>query len=1151
MPLRFAHLHVHTEYSILDGACRIKDVQEAARLHGMDSIAITDHGVMYGALSFYQNAEKAGVKPIIGSEVYVAPRGRRTRDGGLEEQPFHLVLLARDNTGYRNLMRIVTRGFTEGFYYKPRIDQEILSEYKEGLIALSACLKGEVQQCLLREDPEGAEAVIERYASLFGDDGFYLEIMDHGIPEQAKVNQLIVPIAREKGIGLVATNDVHYVYREDAKPHDHLLCIQTGKLIAETARLKFSTEEFYLKSPEEMRSLFPDFPEALSNTADIAERCNVKIDLDQVYLPSYETPVGYDLDSYLEHLAMEGVHKHYGEEPAPEVLERLSMELGVIKSLGFSGYFLIVWDFVKYSKEQGIKVGPGRGSAAGSLVAYALGITTIDPLKYSLLFERFLNDQRIALPDIDIDFSHFRRSEVIDYVADKYGRDRVSPIVTFSRLKAKAAVKDVGRVKDVPYGRMDMITKMIPDDPKMTIDLALDQSQDLRDAYDTDPDVREVIDVARSLEGMVRHASVHAAGVVIAADAIDTYAPLSIQQKSGENSTVITTQYDMYDIEALGLLKVDMLGLKTQSLLELAENLIEKRHGAGLDIDELPMDDPMTFKLIQEARTVGTFQLASPGMRALMSDMQPNRFEDIIALIALFRPGPLGQNMHKAFVDQKHGRQAVTYPHPSLEGILKETYGVIVYQEQAMQAARLMAGYTGLEADELRKAIGKKQADVMFRHREKFIEGARTGGIEEAVASRVFDLIETFGGYGFNKSHSTAYALVSYQTAYLKAHYPPEYMSALMTIYMDNQDRLVEYINECRRMGLEVKPPDINVSDANFTPEDTHVLFGLSAVRNVGGAVVDQIVACRDEGGPFDTFREFCERVPASALNKKTLESLIKAGAFDTIEPDRSTLLSTYDYDVSAAQRRRKEREEGQFSLFGGGEDGEMEIEETSHIEVVEISKRQLLAFEKEMLAVYVSDHPLSDWREIIEANSDMEIAQISEDMDKATVTLGGIIARLEKKYNKAGKPWATFSLEDFSGSIETLVFSNKYERLVDLLADDAIVIVKGRLDLRESTRKFLADELKPLPRGSMKPECLVLSVEAARFTEDMVGSIKEILVEHAGDVPVQLRLCDNGEDAHLVRLGELYSVNTGGDIIARLKSLLGDASVILKYPEM
>lgn len=1149
MPPDFAHLHVHTEYSILDGACRIKDALAAAGSMGMDSLAITDHGVMYGALSFYKQAIEAGIRPIIGSEVYFTPRDRRSREGGLEETPFHLVLLARNNAGYRNLMRIVSRGFLEGFYYKPRVDMEVLTENREGLIALSACLKGEVQSHLMHDDPDGARQALERYLSLFGYEDFFLEMMDHGIPEQAKVNQMLVPLAREMGVGLVATNDVHYVRKEDAKPHDHLLCIQTGKMLSDPARLKFSTEEFYLKSPEEMAALFPDFEEALSNTADIARRCEVEIPLNQVYLPTYNTPEGYDLDSYVRHLALEGVKKRYGEDPAPEVMERLEYELEVIRSLGFSGYFLIVWDFVKYSKEQGIKVGPGRGSAAGSLVAYALDITTIDPLKYSLLFERFLNAERIALPDIDIDFSHTRRAEVIEYVSNKYGRDRVSPIVTFSRLKAKAAVKDVGRVKEVDFPRMDALTKMIPDDPNMTIDLALEQSKELAEAYDTDQEVHEIIDTARSLEGMVRHASVHAAGVVIAADAIDSYAPLSIQQKTGENSTLITTQYDMYDVESLGLLKVDMLGLKTQSLLELAVQMIEKRHGITVDIDDLPVDDEDTFKLIQQGRTVGTFQLASPGMRGLMRDMVPSRFEDIIALIALFRPGPLKQNMHKTFVDNKHGRQKVSYPHPMLETVLSETYGVIVYQEQAMQVARTLAGYTGLEADELRKAIGKKKADLMARHREKFIAGAIDNGVDEPSARRVFDLIETFGGYGFNKSHSTAYALVSYQTAYLKSHYPEEYMAALMTIYMSDGDRLVEYINECRIMGLTVMPPDINVSDVYFTPGDSHVLFGMSAVRNVGSGVVEQIVACREEGGPFATFNDFCERVSPTALNKKTLESLIKAGAFDSLEPDRSKMLSTYEYCVATAQRRRKDRDAGQFTLFGGEGLEEEQLDESSHIEVIEIPKRKLLGFEKEMLGVFVSDHPLSDHREQIASHADLEIAQIAPEMDKSTMKVGGLIVKIDRRFNKAGKPWAVFTLEDFSGSIEVLVFANKLDKMSEMLVDDAIVLVRGRLDLKDNSRKMLAEEIKPLPRGSMRPDCLVLSLDTGRFTEEMVAHIKDILMEYPGEVPVELRLHDNGGEAHIVRLGDLYSIGTDGDLIARLKALLGEMAVSLKYP--
>ena len=1147
MSQKFAHLHLHTEYSILDGACRIGDALKAAREMGMDSLAITDHGVMYGVLYFYRQAVDLGIRPVLGTEVYVAPNGRFARDAGLEERPYHLVLLAENNTGYENLMRIVTRGFTEGFYYKPRVDKEVLAEHSQGLIALSGCLKGEVPAALLAGDNDAASRAIDDYLDIFGDGNFYLELMDHGIPEQAQVKEMLVEIGREKGVPLVVTNDVHYVGSDECKPHDYLLCIQTGKMLDEPSRMRFSSEEFYLKSPEEMAKLFPDFPQALANTVEIASRCQVDIPLDKIYLPRYDPPEGFDLDSFLEHLATEGVRERY-PDPSEEVEQRLKRELEVIKSLHFSGYFLIVWDFVKYAKEKGIKVGPGRGSAAGSLVAYALGITTIDPLKYGLLFERFLNPERIALPDIDIDFSHDRRSEVIDYVANKYGKNRVAQIISFSRLNARAAVKDVGRVMDVPYARMDTLSKMVPEEPKMTIELALKQSSDLRGAYESDSQVREIIDTALKLEGLVRHDTIHAAGVVIADNELTMYTPL--QRKGGDDSEIVT-QYDMYNIENLGLLKVDFLGLRNQSLLELAVNLINNRRKEDLDIDNIPMDDPETFKLIQSGRTVGTFQLASTGMRALMRDLMPSRFEEIIALIALYRPGPLESGMHKVFVDQKQGRKEVRYPHPSLEVILRETYGVIVYQEQAMRIAQVLAGYTGLEMDELRKAMAKKQVDLMYSHREKFIMGACDRGVDLGTATRVFDLIEKFGGYGFNKSHSTAYAYVSYQTAYLKANYPSEYMAALMTIYMDNQDRLVEYINECRRMGLEVRLPDINMSDGHFTPYDDHILFGLSAVRNVGSAVMEQLIECRNQGGPFKSFMEFCDRVSPSVTNKKTLESLIKAGAFDSVEGDRSLLLATYEMAVSTAQRKRREKEEGQFTLFDESDEADEGLNDRLPGDYVEIPKKQLLAWEKEMLGVYVSDHPLSEYRELLSGLVDLEVSQISQEMDKAVLTVGGLVEGLEKRYNKAGKPWASFTLEDFSGYMEVLLFHHKYEKYIEFLAEDAIVLIKGRVDLRDNSSKLLADEIKPLPRGSMTPNRLVLKIDAARFTDDKTSHIKEILIEHPGNVTVNLHLYDNGALADTVKLGELYSVGTDSDLLAKLKSLLGESAATFEYPEI
>lgn len=1146
MPGEYVHLHLHTEYSILDGACRISDALDAARGMGMDSLAITDHGVMYGVLEFYQKAIQKGIRPILGAEIYVAPRGRYVRDGGFEERPNHLVLLAENNTGYENLMRIVTKGFTEGFYYKPRVDEEVLAEHSEGLIALSACLKGKIPAALLAGDEATASGAAEEYVRIFGEGNFFIELMDHGIEEQVRVNPMLVELARRKGIGLVATNDIHYVKPEDSKAHDYLLCIQTGKLLAEPSRMRFSTEEFYMKSPGQMADLFPDFPEALSNTVDIASRCEVEIPLDTVYLPRYEPPTGYDLDSFLEHLAIEGIKTRF-PEPTDEVWERLEIELDTIRKLRFSGYFLIVWDFVKYAKEKGIKVGPGRGSAAGSLVAYALGITTIDPLKFGLMFERFLNPERIALPDIDIDFSHDRRSEVIDYVSSKYGRDRVAQIISFSRLNARAAVKDVGRVMDVPYARMDTLSKMVPEDPKMNIELALKQSRELKEAYDSDREVREIIDTARSLEGLVRHDTIHAAGVVIADNELNKYTPL--QRKGGDDSEVVT-QYDMYNIENLGLLKVDLLGLRNQSLLELAGRLIRNRGENGFDIDGIPMDDPDTFKLIQRGDTVGTFQLASTGMRALMRDMMPGKFEEIIALIALYRPGPLSSDMHKVFVDQKHGKKKVKYFHPDLEDVLRETYGVIVYQEQVMKISQVLAGYSGLEADQLRKVMAKKQHEKMAGHRVKFIQGACDNGVDESVATRVFDLIEKFGGYGFNKSHSTAYAFVSYQTAYLKAHYPSEYMAALMTIYMDNQDRLVEYINESRRMGLEVRLPDINLSDGNFTPHEKHILFGLSAVRNVGIAVVEQIVQVRDEGGNFDSFIDFCERVPQSVINKKTVESLIKAGAFDSIEEDRRRLLATYDVAVSTAHRKRREKEEGQFSLFG-----DIEVDENTNGglpgDYVEVPKRQLLAWEREMLGVFVSDHPLSDYREVLSGFADIEVSQISRDMDRAFLTVGGLITGIEKRYNKAGKTWAIFTLEDFTGSIEVLLFHNKYEKYADLLSEDAIILARGRVDMRDNSRKILADEVRLMPRNSLRPNRLTLKVEAGRFDEEKSSLVKEVLMQHPGELPVYLQLLDNGEESTTLRLGELYSVSTEGDVLGKLRSLLGETAAILEYPQL
>ncbi|MDD5748303.1 MAG: DNA polymerase III subunit alpha [Actinomycetota bacterium] len=1142
----FVHTHLHTEYSILDGACRIDEAISRAKDFGMEALAITDHGNMYGVLSFYRKAHSEGIKPLIGSEVYLAKKSRKSRGGGLEEQPAHLVLIAENNTGYQNLIKIVTRGYTEGFYYKPRVDFEVLSEHSAGIIALSACLKGEIPAKILNDDLEGAENTLDKYLQIFGYENFFLELMYHGIPEQAKVNRVLVELSKKKGVRTVATNDVHYVRKEDTKSHDFLLCIQTGSIITDQSRLRFSSDELYLKSQEEMDALFPDFPEAISETAEIARRCNVEIPMNRVYLPKYEPPEGFDHNSYLEHLAREGIRERYLEAPR-EVMERLENELETIKTLDFAGYFLVVWDFVKYAREKGIKVGPGRGSAAGSLVAYALGITSIDPIEHGLLFERFLNPERIALPDIDIDFSHDRRSEVIEYLTRKYGRQKVAQIISFSRLNARQAVKDVGRCMDVSYSRMDAISKMVPDDPNITIKDALELSPELRSAYEKENIVREIIDTAKSLEGLIRHDTKHAAGIVIADDDLTKYTPL---QRKGGNDDEIVTQYDMYDIEALGLLKVDLLGLKNQSLLELTTRLIKKRRNIEFDIDNIPMDDPETFKLIQSGRTIGTFQLASTGMRSLMREMMPSNFKDIVALIALYRPGPLNSNMHKVFVDQKHGRKPVKYPHPSLKSILEETYGVIVYQEQVMRIASVMAGYSGLEADELRKAMAKKKPEIMEKHRGKFIDGAKKRGIDENIAKGVFDLVEKFGGYGFNKSHSTAYAYVSYQTAYLKAHYPSEYMAALMTIYKNDQEKLVEYIYESRKMGIDVKPPDINSSEDSFTPYDNYILFGLSAIRNVGSAVVEKIIDEREKNGVYKSFLNFCERVPSSVTNKKTVESLIKSGAFDSLEQSRSLLLSNYENQLATALRKRREEEEGLISLFSENENPDENQIEFLKNDSRETPTNKMLAFEKEMLGVYVSDHPLSEWKDALMNQAEIEISQISPEMDRSSLCIGGIINRFEKHYNKQGKAWATFTLEDFSGSIEAVVFYSKYEKFQEKIKNDAIVIVKGRLDLKGDSKKIIADEIMPLSRKSNKPSRIEIVVETENFTEELTAHIKEILIDHPGVTPVRLVIHQNGKAISTVKLGELYSVDTESDVIARLKALLGTKALKIVYSE-
>ncbi|MHB8781131.1 MAG: DNA polymerase III subunit alpha, partial [Candidatus Geothermincolia bacterium] len=911
--MSFVHLHTHTEYSMLDGACRIKDLLAAAQELSMPALAITDHGVMHGVIPFYEEARKAGVKPILGSELYVALGSRFDRNPGRDGGPSHMVLLARNQEGYRNIMRMITISYFDGFYYKPRVDIEVLRQYSEGIIALTGCIKGHVPRLLLAGDEEKARQALQEYVGIFGEENLFVELQDQGLHEQKGLNPALASLAREVGVGLVATNDVHYVRRDDHLAHDVLLCIQTGSTMEQEDRLKFTGDQFYLKSEEEMAHVFSDYPEAIGSTAAIAARCDVEVEFDRYLLPKYQIPDGHSLDSYLEALARDGLERFFrGTEGEAAARERLEYELGVIRTMGFSGYFLIVWDFVRQAKESGIMVGPGRGSAAGSLVSYCLGITTVDPIRHGLLFERFLNPSRRTMPDIDIDFCYERRPEVIEYVTRKYGKERVAQIVTFSTMAARAAIRDAGRVFNIEYGKVDRIAKMIPDDIGVTIDAALTRSQELREAYAGDGIVAQIVDMAGKLEGMVRQDSIHAAGVVIADDNLSNYTPL--QRKGAEAETV--TQFDMKAVSRIGLLKMDFLGLRTLTVIGNALENIRTGRGVDIDLESLPLDDAETYAMLQRGESVGVFQLESSGMRALMRDLVPTCFEDLVPLVALFRPGPLGSGMVQDFVDRKHGRKPINYLHPSLEGILHETYGVLVYQEQVMQLAVQMAGYSLAEADILRGVIAKSKGKEAIREwGSEFVERAAAKGYDSELAEDIFEMVGEFGGYGFNKSHATGYALVSYQTAYLKANYPREFMAALLTSVINTKDKVPLYANECREMKIEVLPPDINKSNIGFTVVDEGIRFGLSAVRNVGDAAVEAIIRARG-AGPFVSFEDFCEKVEAGVVNKRALESLIKSGAFDSLGYTRNHLLKIYDAALDIAVAKRRMADEGQFSLF-------------------------------------------------------------------------------------------------------------------------------------------------------------------------------------------------------------------------------------------
>ena len=1069
--MNFAHLHVHTEYSLLDGSNKIKEYVARVKELGMNSAAITDHGVMFGVIDFYRAAKEAGIKPILGCEVYVAPGSRFDKEAGInEDRYYHLVLLAENNKGYANLVKIVSKGFVEGYYYKPRVDLELLEEYHEGIIALSACLAGEVQRNLARSMYEEAKRAAERYEKIFGKDHFYLELQDHGIPEQGMVNQQLLRLSQDTGIELVATNDVHYTFAEDEKPHDILLCIQTGKKLDDENRMRYEGGQYYVKSPEEMAALFPYALQALENTQKIADRCEVEIEFGVTKLPRYDVPEGYTSWEYLNKLCFEGLERRY--TPVTEELkERLEYELGVIQKMGYVDYFLIVWDFIKYARDHEIMVGPGRGSAAGSIVSYTLGITDIDPIKYQLLFERFLNPERVSMPDIDIDFCFERRQEVIDYVVRKYGADRVVQIVTFGTMAARGVIRDVGRVMDLPYAFVDSIAKMIPTELNITLTKALNNPE-LKKVYENDPQVKELIDMSLRLEGLPRHTSMHAAGVVISQKSVDEYVPLSL----GADGAV-TTQFTMTTLEELGLLKMDFLGLRTLTVIQNAVKLAEKSTGKVIDMHAIDYNDKAVLDSIGTGRTDGVFQLESSGMKSFMKELKPQNLEDIIAGISLYRPGPM--DFIPQYIKGKNNTGAITYDCPQLEPILKPTYGCIVYQEQVMQIVRDLAGYTLGRSDLVRRAMSKKKGDVMQRERQNFVYGNEeegvpgciANGISERVANKIYDEMIDFAKYAFNKSHAAAYAVVAYQTAYLKYYYPVEFMAALMTSVIDNPGKVSEYIYSCRQMEIEILPPDINKGEGNFSVDGGKIRYGLAAIKSIGRPVIEAIIRERTLGGPFTTLKNFIERLSSKEVNKRTIENFIKSGALDSLAGTRKQKMMIYIQILEQVNQEKKYSMSGQMTLFdlvGEEEKQEFDIPLPN---VGEYEKSNLFAFEKEVLGVYVSGHPLEEyeqrWRRSISATTldfqpDEETGH-SKVRDGSREVVGGLIAAKTIKHTKTNKVMAFLTLEDLLGTVEVVVFPKDYEKNKQYLDDDSKIFVRGRVSEEdESASKLICENIVP-----------------------------------------------------------------------------------------
>ncbi len=1066
--MNFAHLHVHTEYSLLDGSNKINEYVARVKELGMNSAAITDHGVMFGCIDFYRAAKAAGIKPILGCEVYVAPGSRFDREvGQAEDRYYHLVLLAENNHGYENLMKIVSKAFVDGFYYKPRVDMELLQEYHEGIIALSACLAGEVAKNITRGMYEEAKSAALRYEEIFGKGNFFLELQDHGIPQQQRVNQQLLRMSQETGIALVATNDVHYTYSTDAEAHDILLCVQTRKLLSDENRMRYEGGQYYVKSPEEMAELFPYIPEALENTQKIADRCEVEIEFGVTKLPKFDVPAPYTSWEYLNKLCYDGLKERYSGD-LTELEKRLEYELGVIKTMGYVDYFLIVWDFIRFARDHDIMVGPGRGSAAGSLVSYTLGITKLDPIKYNLLFERFLNPERVSMPDIDVDFCFERRQEVIDYVVKKYGKDRVVQIVTFGTMAARGVIRDVGRVMDLPYAQCDMIAKMIPEELNITIDKALAMNPELKNLYTTDETVKKLIDMSRRLEGLPRHTSMHAAGVVISQKSVDEYVPLA---RASDGS--IVTQFTMTTLEELGLLKMDFLGLRTLTVIQKAVKLIERNKGISLDMDHVDYNDKQVYDMLGAGKTEGVFQLESAGMTSFMKELKPESLEDVIAGISLYRPGPM--DFIPQYIEGKNNPDSIHFLCPQLEPILSATYGCIVYQEQVMQIVRSLGGYTLGRSDLVRRAMSKKKAAVMEKERQNFVYGNEeegvpgcvNRGISEEIANKIYEQMMDFAKYAFNKSHAAAYAVVAYQTAYLKCHFPVEFMAALMTSVIDNPPKVAGYILSSRKMGIAILPPDINKGDSTFSVDGEGIRYGLSAIKSIGRPVIDAIVAERDQRGSFTSLRDFIERMTGKDVNKKAIENFIKAGAFDELPGNRRQKMMVYAQILDSVVQEKKNMMAGQMSLFDFVSEEEKTAYEIRMPDVEEYPKEAKLAFEKEVLGIYISGHPLEEyetcWRKNISAVTtdfipDEESGQ-PKVRDGQQVIVGGMITEKTIKYTKTNKVMAFLTLEDLLGTVEIVIFPRDYERNVKLMEIDEKVFIRGRVSVEEEKASKLICE--------------------------------------------------------------------------------------------